>query len=330
MMVKQTQVNLKIALGTAAHTLAVKSGEIPIEGVRPEFIEVEPIIGAFRRMVRDLEFDVCEMAPTTYLVARSQGAPFIALPIFLHRLFHHGGIVCRSDAGIASPKDLEGKRVGVRAYSVTTGVWKRGIMADDNGLDLDKVTWVVDDEEAVAGLGLPENVVRVPDGETLVSLWSKGQLEAAFTGPAGIGRQGPPTAGWNVAAAAQAEAPQSHDLFPDPFAQAADFYRRTGIYPHHGLIVVKESVLTDHPYVARAIFEAMVAAKQPFLDQLRSGNTDPEIERYRRISSVVGADPLPYGIADNRASIDALTRYAVTQKLIAAPLAMADLFVDLN
>ena len=126
---------LKIAIATYGHTAAIKDGSIPIEGVDANFVEVMPIIGAFRRMVRDLEFDVCEMAPTTYMIARALGAPYIALPIFVMRRFHHGGFVVRPDAGIKAPKDLEGKKVGVRAYSVTTGVWTRGIFTNEYGLD---------------------------------------------------------------------------------------------------------------------------------------------------------------------------------------------------
>src|SRR5437870_11592015 len=120
-------IRLKIAIATYGHTDALKDGSVRIEGVEADFIEVVPIVAAFRRMVRDLEFDVCEMAPTTYMIARARGAPYIALPMFLMRRFHHGGFVARPDAAIEVPKDLEGKKVGVRAYSVTTGVYTRGI-----------------------------------------------------------------------------------------------------------------------------------------------------------------------------------------------------------
>jgi 4,5-dihydroxyphthalate decarboxylase len=102
-----TTPRLKVALGTYGHTAALKDGRVKIAGVEPDFVEVVPIIGAFRRMVRDLEFDVCEMAPTTYMIARALGAPFIALPVFLMRRFHHGGFVYRPDSGIRTPKDLE-------------------------------------------------------------------------------------------------------------------------------------------------------------------------------------------------------------------------------
>src|SRR5580704_18269905 len=197
-----TNIKLKIAIAGYGHTSALKDGSVRIEGVAADFVEVVPIISAYRRMVRDLEFDVCEMAPTTYLIARALGAPFIGLPIFLMRRFHHSGFVVRPDAGIHEPKDLEGKRVGVRAYSVTTGVWTRGIFVNDYGLDSAKVTWVVDDEEHVTALKLPANVVHAPEGKSLQSMMKAGEIQAGFTGPAGVGRAGPPISGWDKAGAA--------------------------------------------------------------------------------------------------------------------------------
>src|ERR1700748_1683832 len=183
---------LNIAIADYGHTRALKSGDVPIKGVEPNFVQVVPIIGAFRRMVRDVEFDVCEMAPTTYMIARALGAPFIALPVFIMRRFHHGGFVVRPDSGIKVPKDLEGKQVGVRAYSVTTGVWTRGIFVNEYGLDSSMVTWVVDDEEHVTTLKLPPNVVHAPEGKALARMMASGELQAAFSGPAGLARAGPP------------------------------------------------------------------------------------------------------------------------------------------
>src|SRR5262252_3362459 len=189
---------LKVAIADYGHTRALKSGGVLIDGVDSDFIQVVPIIAAFRRMVRDLEFDICEMAPTTYMIARARSAPYIALPIFLMRRFHHGGFVVRPDAGIRQPNDLEGKKVGVRAYSVTTGVWTRGIFVNEYDLDSSKVTWVVDDEEHVSTLKLPPNVVHAPGGKSLAGMMAAGELQAAFSGPAGIGRTGPPTGAWET------------------------------------------------------------------------------------------------------------------------------------
>src|SRR6202166_1509870 len=186
----EDDVRLDIAIATYGHTAALKNRSVPIAGVRANFIEVVPIVGAFRRMVRDVEFDICEMAPTTYLIARARGAPYIALPIFVMRRFHHGGFVVRPDANIKVPKDLEGKQVGVRAYSVTTGVWTRGIFTNEYGLDASKVTWVVDDEEHVTTLKLPPNVVHAEPGKSLQSMMKAGEIKPASPGPPGSGRAG--------------------------------------------------------------------------------------------------------------------------------------------
>jgi 4,5-dihydroxyphthalate decarboxylase len=317
---------LKIALGTYGHTAAVKNGRVKIAGIDPDFVEVVPIIGAFRRMVRDLEFDICEMAPTTYMIARALGAPYIALPVFLMRRFHHGGFACRSDSGIRTPKDLEGKKVGVRAYSVTTGVWTRGIFVNEYELDSSKVTWVVDDEEHVTSLKLPPNVVHAPEGKSLAGMMATGEISAGFTGPAGIGRAGPPTGAWEQGGQKAAE------TYPELIANApqveADWFKRTGIYPIHGSVVVKTEVLAKHPWVAKSLFDALVAAKRIYMDGLQRGEGDsPDDRKYRGLMSIVG-DPLPYGLQENAASIDAMLTYGLQQGLIPRRMPLDEVFVD--
>lgn len=317
---------LKIAIATYGHTAAVKDGRAPIEGVAPDFVEINPIIAAFRRMVRDVEFDVCEMAPATYMIARAAGAPFKALPIFVFRRFHHGGFVCRSDAGIDRPKDLEGKKAGVRAYSVSTGIWTRGILQNDCGVDISKVTWVVDDEEHVSSLRLPSNVVHAPQGQSLVGMMADGSLHAAFTGPAGIGRSGAPKEGWD--ASGQAQAPDYREMFPDTVATEKDWYERTGIYPVHGLIVVKDALLDAHPWLAKSLFDAFVDAKQRYVARLEQGVVETDTDRhYVAMSKIVG-DPLPLGIAPNRPAIEALIQYAYQQGLLPKHYRIDELFVD--
>ena len=321
---------LKIAIADYGHTRAVKSGSAPIKGIEAEFVHVAPIIGAFRRMVRDLEFDICEMAPTTYMIARALGAPFIALPIFLMRRFHHGGFVVRPDAGIKVPKDLEGRKVGVRGYSVTTGVWTRGIFVNEYGLNSAKVTWVVDDEEHVAALKLPQNVIHAPDGQSLQSMMKSGAIEAGFTGPAGVGRSGPPISGWDRAGAAAADPEVYPELIANVERVEADWYRESGIYPIHGLIVVKDEHIARYPWLPRALMDAFVAAKQPYLEGLRRGQDDrPEDKRYRKFLSLMD-DPLPYGMTANRASIEALVTYSLQQELIPSRPQLDHVFVAID
>jgi 4,5-dihydroxyphthalate decarboxylase len=309
------------------HTADLTEGRVAIDGVRLNPIDVQPAIAAYRRMVRDVEFDICELAPTTYYIARAYGAPFKALPIFLTRRFHHLGFAVRPDSGIETPKDLEGKKVGVRAYSVTTGVWSRGIFADEFGMDSSKVTWVVDDEEHVRELKLPSNVVHAPEGKSLASMMASGEIQAGFTANAGIGREGKPQPGWE--AKQRVETTSYRELFPDGLERSADLYRRTGIYPFHGLVVVREAILDRHPWIAGAIFRAFNTAKLNWLAKLTSGEAqDKESREYRDFSAIVGDDPLPYGIEANRPTIEALIDYSLEQKLMPRRLSVDDLFVD--
>jgi 4,5-dihydroxyphthalate decarboxylase len=324
------QPRLKIAIADYGHTRSIKSGAVPIKGVEAEFVQVVPIIGAFRRMVRDLEFDICEMAPTTYMIARALGAPFIALPIFLMRRFHHGGFVVRPDAGIKVPKDLEGKKVGVRAYSVTTGVWTRGIFVNEYGLDSGRVTWVVDDEEHVTALKLPPNVMHAPEGKSLQSMMKSGEIQAGFTGPAGVGRAGPPLSGWDKAAASANDADTYSELIANAEQVEADWYRKSGIYPIHGLIVVKDEHVTRYPWLPRSLMDAFVAAKEPYLEELKRGQGDkPEDKRYRKFLSLMD-DPLPYGMTANRPSIEALITYSLQQQLIPSRPQLDRVFVAVD
>ena len=317
-------VKLTIAVADYPHTAAVRSGAIPIEGVDAEIVTVKPQIGAFRRMVRNLEFDVCELAPTTYIIARAYGAPFTALPIFVMRNFHHRGLLVRPDAGIRTPKDLEGKHVGVRAYSVTTGVWTRQILIDEYGVDSSRITWVVDDEEHVTQMPLPPNVIHAPAGRSLADMMANGELAAGFAGNAGIGRSGAPTGGeWKV------EAVDYPELFPNYETIEADWHRRTGIWPMHGTIVVKDSVLRDHPWVAQSLFKAFSQAKDEWLARLDEGEpTNATDKRYSAVRAIVGDDPLPYGLAANLPTIRALEETAFKQHLTPRRMTVEELFVD--
>lgn len=317
------KVRLKIAVAEYPHTSAIRNGSIPIEGVDAEIVTVQPQIGAFRRMVRQVEFDVCELAPTTYIIARAYGAPFVALPIFVLRRFHHSGLLVRPDAGIKTPKDLEGRKVGVRAYSVTTGVWTRAVLIDEFGLDSSKVTWVVDDEEHVTQMKLPPNVIHTAEGQSLADMMAAGELAAGFHGNAGVGRSGSPTGGWQTV---EAHYP---DLFPNAAELEADWYARTGIYPMHGTIVVKDSVLAEHPWVAKSLFNAFSQAKDEWLARLDTVKPDNASDKkYSELCKIVGHDPLPYGMEANIPTIEALEDTAFKQCLTPRRMSLDELFVD--
>jgi 4,5-dihydroxyphthalate decarboxylase len=316
-----------ISMRSTGYLTPLKTGEVTVPGVELRFVEVEPQVAAFRRMIRNAEFDICELSATTYFIARSLGRPFKALPVFFNRRFHHSDIFVRPGAGIRAPQDVAGKRFGVRAYSVTTGVWTRGILQKEYGVDPASVTWFCDDEDHVQELKLPPNVVRVPAGKSLTSMLAAGELDLALGGDAGIGREGAPRAGWNATAGPSPEG--YHELIPNAFAVEGEWYRRTGIYPCHPTLVIKDEVAERDPELVTGLYQALARAKALYLARLRSGEADgPADRKLLKQTEIVGADPLPYGLQANRPTIEALMTYAVQQKLIAAPVPLSDLFFD--
>ena len=290
---------LRTVTRTQGNNRALKEGTVTPDGIELDFEDVPVLIQAFRRMVRATEFDVCEMAFTTYLCARAFGKPFTAIPVFLVRGFHHGAILRARTGDVTTPKDLEGAKVGVnRGYTVTTGVWARGILADDYGVDLDRVTWVLSGDEHVAEYRPPANVVAKGDGDELSTLVAKGELAAAIGVDPGDGDLVP--------------------LLDDPAEAAFGALRSRGLYPINHLIVVRDEILEQHPEVAPALFRAFAAAKQKYVEELAAGIADPNAtdQMYRRVFDTTGADPLPYGIEPNRQMIDELIRHAVRQKIL--------------
>ena len=189
---------------------------------------------------------------------------------------------------------------------------------------------MVDDEEHVTALKLPPNVVHAPPGKSLQSMMKAGEIQAGFTGPAGVGRAGPPVGGWDKANAAAAAADTYPELIANVEQAEADWFRRSGIYPIHGLIVVKDEHIKSHPWLARSLMDAFVAAKKPYLDDLKRGRGDsPEDKRYRNFLSLM-SDPLPYGMKANRPSIEALTAYSLQQKLIPSRPQLDRVFVGID
>ena len=157
-----------------------------------------------------------------------------------------------------------------------------------------------------------------------------GEIQAGFTGPAGVGRAGPPISGWDRAGEAAAAADTYPELIADVGNVEADWFRRTGIYPIHGLVVVKDEHLKNHPWLPRALMDAFVAAKKPYLEELERGVGDtPEDKRYRGFLSLMD-DPLPYGITANRASIEALVTYSLQQELIPSRPQLDEVFVRID
>jgi ABC-type nitrate/sulfonate/bicarbonate transport system substrate-binding protein len=299
---------LETALVTRGHTKALKDGTIRPRTFDFEFEEVPQIIQAFRRMVRGLEFDISEMAITTYLCARAYGKAFTAIPVFPMRAFHHGAILHNTKAGIRNPKDLEGRKVGVnRGYTVTTGLWARSILQHQYGVDLDRVTWVLSGDEHVAEYQPPGNVVPIEKGKKMEEMLVSGEL------PAAIGVQG-------------IDSPDVKPLIANAREAGFAALRERGLYPINHTVVIKNDVLAAHPDVASDLFNVFDEAKRGYVERLAAGrieNADDEF--FKKVMDVTG-DPLPYGIEPNRTMLDAVIAHAVEQGIIPRRVAVDEIF----
>jgi 4,5-dihydroxyphthalate decarboxylase len=289
---------LHTAIGSYGHTMALKNGSTKSKNFDFDHVEVNPVTAIFRRMVRGLEFDVSEMAFSTYLCSRVYRQAFTALPIFLTRGFHQGAISYNTNSGIQSPTDLEGKRVGVRGYTVTTGVWVRGILSSVYGVNLDKVTWVLSGDEHVAEYVAPSNVESSENGD-LGAMLASGDIDSAIGVPA-------------------TDSPDIKPLIPDARAAGAEYFRTTGIYPINHTVVVKDELLDANPWLAEELFGMFTSAKQSYLQSLRSGNRDltSADQALQDTAEIVGDDPLPYGYDSARSTLETLIQFCVDQQVI--------------
>jgi 4,5-dihydroxyphthalate decarboxylase len=231
------------------------------------------------------------------------------VPVFLVRAFLHGAILVNSKAGIRTPKDLEGKRVGVnRGYTVTTGVWARSVLQDEHGVDLGKITWVLSGDEHVAEYRPPANAVPIEPGKKMGEMLASGELVAAI----GV----------------EANSPDVNPLIPNALEAGLAALRQRGHYPINHTLVIKDELIARHPDLAADVFDAFAQAKRRYIERLKAGAIDKPTEideMHRRVMAITG-DPLPYGIAPNRKVIEELIGHALTQGIITQPVAVDDLF----
>ena len=288
---------------------ALKNGIVKPESFEFDFEDVPVLVDGFRRMVRGLEFDISEMAITTYICAKAHGKRMTALPIFLVRAFHHGAILVNTQAGIRTPKDLEGKRVGVnRGYTVTTGVWARSVLQDEYGVDLSKITWVLSGDEHLAEYQPPANVVPIEKGKKMSEMLISGELVAAI--------------GVDVDHA------DITPLIPNALDAGLAALRTRGHYPINHLMVIKNDVLAANPGLAADVFNTFVESKRVYLQRLKAGQIEKPTAidtMHQRVMEITG-DPLPYGIAPNRRVLEELIGHALTQGIITRPVSVDELF----
>jgi 4,5-dihydroxyphthalate decarboxylase len=284
---------LNACFGNYPHTQALKKGDIKSDRVAFRFTEVEPINKAFLQMVRQEKFDVSEMAIATYLQAKAYGKPMTLIPATMMGRFQHGTMFYNAERGTVTPDDLPGRRVGVRAFSQTTGVWLRGILWKDYGLDLAKVKWVTFEDAHILEYRDPPGVERAAEGKDMLKMLLDGELDAAIFGG-------------NIPNDSRLKS-----VIADPETAGKEWYKKHGTVPVNHMVVVKTSLAKSDPGAVREVFRMLQESKKA------AGLPKP------------GAlDNIPFGFAAVKPALDLISSYALEMKIIPRRYTVEELFDD--
>lgn len=317
---------LSFACGLYDRMLPLYTGEVQPEGIDLDYVAIDSPREIFDRMAGGFEFDVAEMSSSEFISRKSAGkCPFVAIPVFPSRVFRHGFIAINRASGIRTPRDLEGRRIGVPLYTMTAAIWIRGHLQHEYGVDLSAIHWVQGSINSPGAHGNPSVlplVKSVPveineSGKSLSQLLDEGAIDAT------IGTSLPMAIRHN---------PEIRRLFPDFREIEKKFYSRTGIFPIMHVVAIRRDVYEKHPSVATSLYKAFCESKDRALAKMRYTGALRYMLPWMtadldEIDEVFGGDPWPYGVAANTPTLEALITYMVEQSLIAAPMRLDDLFV---
>ncbi len=284
---------LNVCLGTYPHTRALKKGDVKSERLVLNFTEIDPINKAFRMMVREQKFDVSEMAIVSYLQAKAYGKPLTLMPVTMLGRFQHGALLYNAEHGTVRLQDLPGRRVGVRAFTQTTGVWLRGILSKDYGLDIGKVQWVTFEDAHLAEYSDPPGVERAAAGKDMTKMLLEGELDAAIYG------------------GAMPTDPRLKSVIADPEAAGKDWYRKHGAVPVNHMVVLKEDLSKSNPGAVRELFRMLLDSKKA-----------------AGLPKAGAIDLIPFGFDAVKPALELMSSYALEMKIIPRRLAVEELFDD--
>jgi 4,5-dihydroxyphthalate decarboxylase len=317
---------LSFACGLYDRVLPLYRGDVAPEGIELDFLAIDDPREVFDRMAKG-EFDVSEMSSSEFITSVAVGTShLVALPVFVSRLFRHSFVFVNRRSGIAKPKDLEGKRIGVSAYTQTAAVFIRGFLQHDHGVDLSKVRWLQGPMNGGGGhprlpkLAKPVEIELNTSDKPLSALLAAGEIDAT------LGALVPDSFGTH---------PDVVRLFPNFRETEKDYYKRTRIFPIMHLVAIRRELYEKHPPVAKSLFQAFCQAKKQASERMREVGalaymTPWLADDIREMDEVFGGDAWPYGIAPNRPSLEALVSYMAEQGVIASAPKIEDLFVPVE
>jgi 4,5-dihydroxyphthalate decarboxylase len=317
-------VPITIACGNYDRTAAISDGRVKVEGCDVTFLSLEPE-EIFHRAFRFAEFDICEISFSSFLRTVANGtAAYVGIPAFVSRVFRHSGIYVRTAAGINSPQDLRGKRVGVPEYQITAVVWMRGMLQHEHGVHPSEIHWRSGGQEqpgrhertplkSIPGVDLQP----IRDHQTLVGLLKAGELDALFTARA--------------PSSFLAGEPHIARLFADTRAAEIAYYKKTRLFPIMHLVGIRKSLAQQYPWLATSVYKAFCEAKALAMTRLTDVNalavTLPFLDaETRETMAAMGRDFWPYGVHANLREVEALTQYAFEQGLLDRRVKADELF----
>jgi 4,5-dihydroxyphthalate decarboxylase len=287
------KLTLNTMLGNYANLAALKKCEVKSDVVDFDFVDVKVANQMFKAVVRDAKFDLAELAIVTYLQAKSFNKPYVLLPAVVVGRGQHHTIAYNPERGHLAPGDLEGKRVGVRAYTVTTGVWIRGILREEYGIDEKKVHWVTFEDPHVAEFQDPPFIGRAAPGKSMPQMLLDGELDAAIVGD-------------------NMPDPRLKHLIPNPEEAAKNFALTHGGVPINHLVVMRQSIVRERPDAVKEVFRLLHESK--LKANLPTTGTP--------------LDPLRFGVEPNRQALDVIIGYAFAQGMIPKRFTVDELFDD--
>jgi 4,5-dihydroxyphthalate decarboxylase len=313
-----SDLRLTFACGPYDRTQALRDGTIRPEGIELTYLPLQPA-EIFWRMLQYQEFDVSEMSLSNYTTLVSAGnAPFVAIPVFPSRVFRHGYFFVNTTKGIEKPADLKGKRGGVPEYSMTAAVFMRGLLEHEYGVKPSDVEWVQGRADRL-GHKLPADVrlTQAPAGTELGDLLERGEIDFMMTA--------------NNPLSFRRGAPSVRRLFPNYREAEQDYYRRTKIYPIMHTVVIRRDIYERDPWVALSLYKALCKAKDYSFHMLADAGSpkaslawlQPLLEEEQ---AIIGKDWYPYGIEQNRPTIEALLQYAHEHGLTPRRVRIEELF----
>jgi 4,5-dihydroxyphthalate decarboxylase len=306
----------------------LRSGEVRAEGIDLNVMVFPSGRQIFDRMVGGGEFDASELSASEFIAHAGRGnSPFVAIPVFPSRVFRHGYIFINRRSGIRTPKDLEGRRVGLPLYTQTASIWLRGHLMHQFGVDISRIRWVQGAVETGGTHGNPHTlpllrpavIEQNTTGRPLGELLARGEIDAY------LGSRKPPSFSTD---------PNVIRLLPDHHARERELYQRDKIFPIMHLVAIRRAVYEKNPWIASSLYAAFVEAKRIARARLRYAGSLAAMlpwlqDELEEIDEVFGGDPFVYGVEPNRPTLEALVQYMHEQHFIAEPMPVENLFVPL-